>query len=97
MEAHDVLEITPINRGIYKQLAGLSSNTTPAYIVAALVALYFWYLVVLSVYRLFFSPIAHFPGPTIAAATDWYEFYYNVVKDGQYGEKVKGMHQKYGK
>jgi hypothetical protein len=49
------------------------------------------------VYRLYFSPLAKFPGPRLAAATLWYEAYYDVIKQGQYTFKIKELHQKYGK
>ncbi|KAI0154616.1 cytochrome P450, partial [Xylariaceae sp. FL1272] len=50
----------------------------------------------LAVYRLFFHPLAHFPGPKLAAISRWYEAYYDVVKDGQYTFKIKELHKKYG-
>src|SRR4051794_4014467 len=51
---------------------------------------------VLVVCRLFYSPIAHFPGPRLAAATFLYEFYYDVVRDGRYTWEIRRMHQQYG-
>ncbi|RDW58232.1 cytochrome P450-14 [Coleophoma cylindrospora] len=48
------------------------------------------------VYRLYFSPIAKFPGPRLAAATLWYEFYYDVVQTGQYTFKIQQLHKEYG-
>ena len=48
-------------------------------------------------WRLYQSPVAKFPGPRLAAATFWYEFYYDVVKGGQYVYEIERMHQKYGK
>ncbi|KAL3483008.1 cytochrome P450 [Aspergillus germanicus] len=54
------------------------------------------YLVLLVFYRLYLSPIARFPGPKLAAATEWYEFYNSLVKDGQWGGTVTQMHAKYG-
>lgn len=47
-------------------------------------------------YRLFWSPIAKFPGSKLAALTLWYEFYYDVIKRGRYTYKIAEMHQKYG-
>ncbi|MCJ1247251.1 hypothetical protein MMC30_004465 [Trapelia coarctata] len=54
------------------------------------------YFITLAVYRLYFSPIAKFPGPKLAALTLWYEFYYDVVKRGQYIWKIKQLHEQYG-
>jgi hypothetical protein len=45
------------------------------------------------IYRLFFSPYASFPGPTLAAATYWYTFYYDVVKGGQYMYQTEKLHK----
>lgn len=54
------------------------------------------YLIGGAVYRLYFSPVAKFPGPKLAALTLWYEFYYDVVCRGQYTFKIRQMHEKYG-
>jgi hypothetical protein len=54
------------------------------------------YIVGGAVYRLCFSPIAGFPGPKLAALTYWYEFYYDVIKDGQYIFKIEELHKEYG-
>jgi hypothetical protein len=50
----------------------------------------------LVVYRLFFHPLAGFPGPKLAAATLWYETYYDVWLKGKYVFEIKDMHKKYG-
>ena len=50
----------------------------------------------LVIYRLYFDPLAGFPGPKIAAATAWYEFYHDVIRRGQYIYKIEEMHKKYG-
>jgi hypothetical protein len=48
------------------------------------------------VYSVYFGPLAKFPGPKLAAATLWYEFYYDVILQGRYTFKIKELHQKYG-
>lgn len=54
------------------------------------------YLISLAFYRLFFHPLAKFPGPRLAAITRYYEAYYDVWKGGMYIFKIKEMHGKYG-
>ncbi|KAF7548101.1 hypothetical protein G7046_g8791 [Stylonectria norvegica] len=54
------------------------------------------YAVQLVVQRLWFSPLAHIPGPRLAALTQYYEFYYDIVLGGQYTFKIIDMHEKYG-
>lgn len=51
---------------------------------------------VLGIYRLFFSPLAKFPGPPLAAATGWYEFYYDVIQGGTFVHKIVDLHAHYG-
>lgn len=61
--------------------------------VIAFVVLYFTYT---TVYRLFLSPIAGFPGPKLAAWTYWYEFWYDVVAEPEYTFKIGRLHKQYG-
>ena len=49
------------------------------------------------VYRLFFHPLASFPGPKLAIATYCYEWYYDLILGGQYTFKLKELHERYGK
>ncbi|KAF4631127.1 hypothetical protein G7Y89_g7013 [Cudoniella acicularis] len=63
---------------------------------AAVVGISMLYVLGLVIHRLVFSPIARFPGPKIAAVTSWYEFYYDVVKNGRYLFEIERMHEKYG-
>jgi hypothetical protein len=50
----------------------------------------------LVVYRLYFSPLAKFPGPKLAACTAWYEFYYDAILHGKYTFEIARMHKQYG-
>jgi hypothetical protein len=68
------------------------AKTYVAYAVVALV-LYTLYGIV---WRLYISPISSFPGSKLAALTFWYEFYYDVVKGGEYVYEIEKMHQRYG-
>ena len=50
----------------------------------------------LAIYRLYFHPLAKFPGPKLAAITTWYEFYWDVIKDGKFTFHIHDLHKKYG-
>lgn len=47
-------------------------------------------------YRLYLSPVSSFPGPRLAALTFAYEFYYDIVQNGQYMWRIQRLHEKYG-
>ena len=55
------------------------------------------YTLGLYVYRVYFDSLSKFPGPKLAAASLWYEFYYDVVLKGQYTYKIARMHEEHGK
>ena len=55
------------------------------------------YVIGLYIYRMYFDPLSGIPGPKLAAASLWYEFYYDVVQKGQYTWKIWEMHDKYGR
>lgn len=69
-----------------------------SYSIAAYgLAAYAVYIVALAVYRLYFSPLAAFPGPKLAALTNWYEFYYDVICEGRFTWQIQDLHKKHGK
>ncbi|KAF2108707.1 cytochrome P450 [Lophiotrema nucula] len=74
------------------EFLGFSSSTL---LLAALTSL-IGYVSVLYVYRIYFSPLSHIPGPKLAAATRWYEFYYDAIKTGHFYREVEQMHRVYG-
>ena len=49
------------------------------------------------IWRLFFSPLAKYPGPKLAAATRWYEFYYDVLKRNRFSWEIQRLHDLYGR
>ena len=65
-------------------------------LLVALLVVLLTYLISIALYRVYFSPLAKFPGPKLAALTLWYEFYYDVVKRGRYTWKIGELHQQYG-
>ncbi|KAK1705414.1 cytochrome P450 [Colletotrichum lupini] len=54
------------------------------------------YLIVGVLYRIFFHPLRKIPGPWYAAATYWYEFYQDVILNGNYIKEYPDLHAKYG-
>lgn len=51
---------------------------------------------ILVLYRVYISPLSKFPGPKLAAATLWYEFYFDVLKRGKFAWEIQRMHELYG-
>lgn len=64
--------------------------------LALLGSAFIFYCIGLVLYRLILSLLSKFPGPKFAAATLWYEFYYEVVKRGQLTFKIQEWHRKFG-
>ena len=64
-----------------------------AYLALALLITYFGGKII---YRLYFSPLAKFPGPRLAAATGLYEKYYDLIAGPVFSYKVAELHQQYG-
>ncbi|PLB53537.1 cytochrome P450 [Aspergillus steynii IBT 23096] len=54
------------------------------------------YLVVRSIYRLYFDPLSHIPGPKLSILTDLYEFYYDLVLGGRFLFHMEKWHEQYG-
>jgi Cytochrome P450 len=75
------------------QVQQATMNLNALYGSIFLTLLYFLYQII---YRLWLSPIANIPGPKLAAATGWYEFYHDIINYGKYIFKVRDLHKKYG-
>lgn len=50
-----------------------------------------------TIYRLFFHPLSSFPGPRLAAATEWYETWYDVFMHGEMLRHGQKLHEQYGR
>lgn len=48
------------------------------------------------IYRLTLHPLAGFPGPKLAAATNFYGCYHDSQRDSCYVQKIPQLHDKYG-
>lgn len=66
-------------------------------IIKALVIISPILLCTTATYRLYFSPLAKFPGRKLAALTGWYETYYDCWCQGRYGVEILSMHKEFGK
>lgn len=56
------------------------------------------YQTALVIYRLYFHPLARFPGPKVAAASRWWECIQDLFagQGGDYMNQVERMHEDYG-
>lgn len=70
---------------------------TASYVAYTALALVAYYALIL-VYRLYFHPLAKFPGPKLAAATSWYLAYYDiwVAPGAQVMFELRRLHRIYG-
>ncbi|KAL0564526.1 hypothetical protein V5O48_017520, partial [Marasmius crinis-equi] len=49
-----------------------------------------------ALYRLLFHPLSKYPGPRLAALTDHYRAYHDVVRHGGWIDELKVLHARYG-
>ncbi len=74
------------------------SQLWSAYVAVGLIALLIGRGLYLATYRLYFHPLAKFPGPKLGAATHWYEAYYDIFSQGggQWTFQIRRLHKRYG-
>ena len=75
----------------------MSTSISYGTLLSIFVILLLLRLFYLTFWRLFLSPLAKFPGSKLAAATGWYEFYYDVLHKGKFIFEIERMHEVYGK
>ncbi|KAK1783780.1 cytochrome P450 [Copromyces sp. CBS 386.78] len=74
----------------------LTSSSPTHLLLIAIPPLLVLYTIYVAIYRLYLSPLASIPGPRLAALTQWYEFYYDIILPGQFVFKTVELHKKYG-
>ncbi|KAK8123580.1 Cytochrome P450 monooxygenase sdnE [Apiospora kogelbergensis] len=70
----------------------ISNKELVAYGIVAILL----YSAALAVYRVTLHPLAKFPGPRLAATTEWYEFYHDIVRQGKFIWHIQKLHDQYG-
>ncbi|KAK4197369.1 putative cytochrome P450 E-class, group IV, partial [Triangularia verruculosa] len=83
-----------MNSEASKMIPRLPLTTWSALVL--LFALFCLYGAWLAIYRLFLSPLSKFPGPKLAAATGWYQSYFELATWAKGHFKIKELHDKYG-
>ncbi|KAJ9602459.1 hypothetical protein H2200_013002 [Cladophialophora chaetospira] len=84
------------NQGLIQSLQPLFQKLNGVQAVILLLCFYLASQVLVFIYRLSFHPLAKFPGPKLAAATYWYEYYYDVSKKGRFIWQIMDLHRQYG-
>ena len=84
-----------ISGGSYEALIELPSITSLSVLLAVAYSIF---CACICLHRLFLSPIAAIPGPKLAAASQWYETYYEIFYDGggQFTKQIWKLHAQYG-
>ncbi|KAJ3521435.1 hypothetical protein NMY22_g12318 [Coprinellus aureogranulatus] len=54
------------------------------------------FLISRAISRLYFHPLSRFPGPPLAALTDYYVSYYVIFKSGAWVAQLRTLHEQYG-
>lgn len=79
------------------ELLGALPHVLSGKFLLGVIFLYLLYGLSVCIYRVTLHPLARFPGPKLAAATFWYEFYYDLFpRKLQYLWKIEELHKRYG-
>lgn len=75
---------------------GANAILSPLITLSLVISTYF---IGICIFRLWFSPLAKFPGPRLAALTGWTETYYEILHGdgGQFSKVYARWHEIYGK
>lgn len=74
----------------------LRNSINPWHVASSFGAIFAVYSIVLVVHRLWFHPLAGFPGPKLLATTTWYETYIDLFRH-DFPERLAKIHEKYGR
>ena len=77
-------------------LSSFLTLITPASIGSHVLLILLTYLLSIAIYRLYFHPLARFPGPILAVTSRLYEFYYDAICHGRLWTKLPDLHKRYG-
>ena len=86
------MDLEALAQSLRRHVGQISLNNTLVLGVLCLLL----YPVLLAVYRISLHPLAKYPGPKLAGASYWYEYYYDVTKKGNYIFKIMDLHKQYG-
>ena len=83
--------------GADPKMLGLEDYSVAVLVPTAFVIYIVGTLLYTAVYNLFFHPLAHIPGPRLAAATYLYQTYFSLAGGhSRYYVKIKALHEIYG-
>jgi hypothetical protein len=76
---------------------GMDLQISVRWAAVGLILCFPFHMAALCIYRLFLHPLAKYPGPKLAALSNWYELYYDVVQQGKFTFHIQELHKIYGK
>ena len=86
-----------LDKGVASSLTGLAQNLSATQSVLLVIFLFLAFQPFSIFYRLVLHRLAKFPGPKLAEASYWYEYYFDVSKKGRYIWKIRELHEQYGR